>query len=235
MKKVMAIVMAGVMSGALAISMTSYALGTKNANAENISMEAEETEFSEALGGWETDQSGFITIEVEKAFEKATLDLTDAEYTSIALLAKQVVAGTNYAILCKVTPVVPDAISNYGLVYIYEDLDGNAELVQVEDIGSAEDEIVEGGYAVISDDESETADRARKALEKSLEGMVGADYEVITVLSYQVVAGENYELLCRITPVYPDAEGTYSIVSVYEDLDGECEITSISDLEYSLE
>ena len=41
------------------------------------------------------------------------------------------VAGTNYCILCQITPVVPDATPAWALVYIYADLDGNAEITNV--------------------------------------------------------------------------------------------------------
>ena len=43
-------------------------------------------------------------------------------------IGSQVVAGMNYCLLCKVTAVAPDAKPQYRLVYIYEDLNGNAEI-----------------------------------------------------------------------------------------------------------
>ena len=43
-------------------------------------------------------------------------------------IGSQVVAGMNYCQLCKVTAVAPDAKPQYRLVYIYEELNGNAEI-----------------------------------------------------------------------------------------------------------
>ena len=68
------------------------------------------------------------------AWAKATENLDGAEYTPVALLATQVVAGVNYCILCQITPVVPDAESHWSLVYIYADLQGNAEIMNVYDL-----------------------------------------------------------------------------------------------------
>lgn len=41
----------------------------------------------------------------------------------------------------------------------------------------------------------------------------------------------NYRLLCRVTPVVPDAEGAFCLVTVYQDLDGNAEITEVTDLD----
>lgn len=43
-------------------------------------------------------------------------------------MASQLVAGMNYCILCQVVPEDPDAEIKWELVYIYADLQGNAEI-----------------------------------------------------------------------------------------------------------
>lgn len=95
------------------------------------------------IGGWEIypAQSARLTEEAQaepmmtdealEAFEKATEQLDGAVYTPVALLATQIVAGTNYCILCQVTPVTPDPVPVWALVYIYADLQGNAEIMNV--------------------------------------------------------------------------------------------------------
>ena len=86
------------------------------------------------VGGWELKeaQGAALTDErAQEAFEKATKDLDGAEYVPVALLGTQLVAGTNYCILCQVTPVVPDAKPAWALVYIYADLQGNAQITNV--------------------------------------------------------------------------------------------------------
>ena len=85
------------------------------------------------LGGWEIVESeaGELPEEVQKAFDKALDGLVGALYVPVKLLARQVVAGMNYCILCQITPVVPDASPYWALVYIYADLEGNATLSNV--------------------------------------------------------------------------------------------------------
>lgn len=40
----------------------------------------------------------------------------------------------NYCLLCRLTPVVPDAESTFALVYLYVDLENNASITRVADI-----------------------------------------------------------------------------------------------------
>lgn len=84
-------------------------------------------------GGWQMalQEAAPLPEEAQAAFDKATENLDGAEYTPAALLATQVVAGMNYCILCQVTPVTPDAAPAWALVYIYADLEGNAEILNV--------------------------------------------------------------------------------------------------------
>ena len=60
--------------------------------------------------------------------------LVGAKYTPVALLATQIVAGTNYCILCQTTAVVPNAAPHWTLVYIYADLQGTAEIMNIYDL-----------------------------------------------------------------------------------------------------
>ena len=88
---------------------------------------------AESVGGWTNvpAEKAPLTEEAQAAFDKAMETLDGAEYTPVALLATQLVAGTNYCILCQVTPVVPDPVPTWALVYIYADLEGNAEIKNV--------------------------------------------------------------------------------------------------------
>ena len=85
------------------------------------------------VGGWNIvpHEAEELPENAQAAFDKATEDLDGAEYTPVALMATQVVAGMNYCILCQITPVVPDAEPTWALVYIYADLQGDAEIMNV--------------------------------------------------------------------------------------------------------
>ena len=86
-----------------------------------------------AVGGWTpfVQEAGELPEDAQTAFDKALEQLDGAVYTPVALLSTQVVAGKNYCILCQITPVVPDPVPTWALVYIYADLQGNAEIMNV--------------------------------------------------------------------------------------------------------
>jgi hypothetical protein len=85
------------------------------------------------VGGWEDviHEPAALPEEAQVAFSKATSELDGASYTPVALLSTQLVAGRNYCILCQITPVVPDPVPSWALVYIYADLQGGAQITNV--------------------------------------------------------------------------------------------------------
>ena len=88
------------------------------------------------VGGWESvpHEAEELPGDAQAAFDKALEGLVGAEYVPVALLSTQLVAGMNYCILCQITPVVPNAVPHWALVYIYADLEGNAEIMNVYDL-----------------------------------------------------------------------------------------------------
>lgn len=86
-----------------------------------------------AAGRWQEAESPALTKEALSAFNKATDGLVGVAYTPIALLSTQVVAGTNYRILCEATVVYPGAEPYYVVMTVYEGLDGSASILSVSD------------------------------------------------------------------------------------------------------
>lgn len=84
------------------------------------------------VGGYSLPDSPVITEDIRKICNKAFEELEGVRYTPIALLGTQVVAGTNYQVLCAAEVVVPDAETEYAVVTIYEDLEGNVEVTDIE-------------------------------------------------------------------------------------------------------
>ena len=84
-------------------------------------------------GGWTAAEDPTVTEGLSDLFNKALEGLVGVEYMPVAYLGSQVVAGTNHCFLCLSRVVVPDAIPNYKLVYIYEDLQGNVQLMNIAD------------------------------------------------------------------------------------------------------
>lgn len=88
------------------------------------------------VGAWESWTGDPLEIpdDVKAAFDKAMEGLVGCTYEPIAILGSQVVSGMNYCLLCKTTIVTPDAPVSYTLVYIYEALDGTAEILSIQDV-----------------------------------------------------------------------------------------------------
>ena len=87
-------------------------------------------------GGWEVVQAQAAPLpeDAQTAFDKAISARNDADFIPVALLSTQLVAGTNYCVFCQITPKGSDAVPYWALVYIYADLQGNAELTNVYDL-----------------------------------------------------------------------------------------------------
>ena len=90
-----------------------------------------ETGINGLEGSWVQSGSPVITKQVQHIFECAMDGLVGVDYQPIALLGSQVVAGTNYAVVCEATVISPDAASCYAIVYVNEALDGTAALLDI--------------------------------------------------------------------------------------------------------
>lgn len=226
MKKLFTLILAGVMAFSLAAcgqSKTEINVPEEN-NSETIQNNDVLT------GGWSRAESPVITDNIKALVEKAVEQLTGVDYTPVAYVGSQVVAGTNHLVLCKAEPVVPDAVQTYTLLTIYEDLQGKAEITEIL-ASDAEAGIPDLAGGWNAPDSPVLTSEATAALEKSTEKLVGAEYTPIALLGTQVVAGTNYSILCEITASSPEAEPNYAVVIVYEDLEGGAEITDSFEFE----
>lgn len=217
MKKIISLILAGVML---------FAFAACSSTEENTQEETSENPI--LLGGYQRAESPEITDDIKALVEKATETLLGAEYTPVAYIASQVVAGKNHRILCKITPVVPEAVSTYAIVVIYEDLQGNASVTEIFDSeaqGEAIwDEPVPGGW---TDDISPVlTDEVKTAVETVSKAAEGAEYTPVALLAQQLVAGMNYSVLCEVK-TSADALESYCILHIYAALDGSAEITDV--------
>ena len=83
------------------------------------------------LGGWSVCEDAVVTEEAKAALEKALENFVGSNVEPVALLGTQVVAGTNYCLLCKLTNVVPDAVPYYAIVFVYQGVDGTSEILSI--------------------------------------------------------------------------------------------------------
>ena len=87
-------------------------------------------------GGWMlTDElsgsDAVLPADVKTAFDKAMGGLLGVNYEPVAYLGSQLVAGHNYAVLCKASVVSAEPARAMAVIIIYADLQGNASLLSI--------------------------------------------------------------------------------------------------------
>ena len=221
MKKLLALILAALLGASLAFCLTSCDDEEKTDNG---------TSGDEIVGGWSSPDSVKLTDEATNALKKATEKLAGGTYEPIALLGTQVVAGTNYRLLCTFTPATEGADASYTIVTVYEDLEGNAEITEILNSNAKVNvtaEVIDGGW--VAPETPDVTEEAGKALQAAVSQMVGAQYNPLALIGTQVVAGTNYCLLCEITPVVENPESHYSVVTVYQGADGTTSVVETLD------
>lgn len=109
--------------------------------------------------------------------------------------------------------------------------EGNAQVIG--GVDGSTDIFIDGGWEAntggTSIDAKENA-AAKKAYEKAMDDFAGDSFEVIAYLGSQVVAGTNYCYLCREASDESDPLTSFVLLSVYEDLNGNAEVTDVKDV-----
>ena len=86
-------------------------------------------------GGWTAAEDPAVTDEINGVFSRALegwqAGTVTTAYTPYAYLGSQVVAGTNHAVLCRVSEI--NQGTAWAVVFIYEDLQGNATVMNIAD------------------------------------------------------------------------------------------------------
>ena len=182
---------------------------------------------------WETADIMEITSTQKGLFAEAVGQLDGYFYEPIAMLATKTGSGTTFCFLCQSTIVANDSVNILKLTYIKLDDNGNASFVKDEDLllPGAGDGTTVGSWAYA--DSPEITDEIRDVINKASETLTGAVYEPVAYLGSQVVAGTNHAILCKAVPSTSGLEdkGSYVIVYIYEDLEGNCEITETTDID----
>ena len=229
MKKTVSVCMTAVMALSLLAggAVQAYALSAETV--EPVSAVAEENCISSS---WKRASDPALTEKVRKVFDKAFDGLEGVSYTPVALLASRTTGfGTQYRILCKATVVVPGAQEEYVVVTLQHSWLSKAEILDIGDPLCLTDlDYEEGAVGTWQEAESPAmTEEATAAFNEATEGFVGVDYVPVALLSTQTVAGTNYRILCEATTVYPGTEMHYAVVNVYESLEGNANIISVTD------
>ena len=173
------------------------------------------------VGGWRLNTEGTAVEgnpDLEDVFSKAVEPMKDYRYEAAAILATQLVSGTNYCFLARKCAAAPDAKPTFELLYVYRDFSGNASVLQeTELIGEGmlgSFEVNDGAIPALENE------NVKNAFDKAAETLLGVNYEPVAYLAKQIVNGTNYMILCRTQVVSPEAVPEFSLVTIYESLDG---------------
>ena len=229
MKKTVSICMTTVMAFSL---LAGGAVQASALSAKAVQPAAAVSEENCISGSWKRASDPQLTEKVRKTFDKAFEGLTGVSYTPAAVLASRTTtSGTQYRVLCKATVVYPGAQEEYVVVTLNRGWLGKAEILDIGDPLCLTDlDYEEGAVGAWQEAESPAlTEEALAAFRKATEGFVGVDYVPVALLSTQTVAGTNYRILCEATVVYPGAEMHYAVVNVYESLEGNANILSVTD------
>ena len=171
-------------------------------------------------GGWNLNADpDNDTLEI---FYKAAGDGTELQ--PMALLGTQVVAGTNYAVLCA------DA-EGWKIAYVYAALDGTATLERVQMLLPMGEQ--PGAWQIMTP-ECDDYDTAYEKTSEALNNMLGASYDQKTLLASQLVNGTNYAVLARKTLVTAEPIANWALVTVHVDFDGNASVIDVQDVGLSL-
>ncbi len=91
------------------------------------------------LGGWTVTSEEEMTLDEETlaVFEQAFDGFVGSKVTPVALLGTQVVSGTNYCFLCHTQTVTLEPVEGFCLVYIYQSLEGETQVLAMVDLDIA--------------------------------------------------------------------------------------------------
>ena len=165
-------------------------------------------------GGWSVNTTASalkLNKQARQALTKATEKYTGMELTLLAVLGKQVVAGTNYCFLCygKTTAQNPD--TKLCMVYVYQDLKKNAEITKIKTLKMKHKP--SGGWQLSrTSGKLSVESKAKSALKKAIAGLTGAEYKPLAVLG-RAKSDNAFCLLCRSR--LSDKGGTVGLALVY--------------------
>ena len=237
MKKLGYLVLAG--ACALAIALAGCSGGTASSSSAESESSAAESSSTAITGGWAFTPLDEINLDADaqKVFKSATADSDAGKYTPVAVLATQVVSGTNYAFLCQT-----DA-NAWDIVAVYQDLQGKDSVMSDKAIDIAEvkadsldraggdEELVGAWEVVMPEAPAVLPEDAWVAFDTAFESYAndkGLDLIPVASLGSQLVSGTNYRILCAGQESASKPATSLYVVDVYAPLQGDPEFTSVN-------
>ena len=195
--------------------------------------------FAATSGGWTVSKASysFLTSGQKKIFNKAVKGLTGVTYKPVALIAKQVVEGTNYVFLCQGTTATKKPVRGWYVLSANKNLKKKVSLLSVKKIKltniktgkNPRTGITAGGLQIASvkNKSAALAKDVCKVFLKATKTYTGYELRPIALLGKQVVAGANYRILCYGKN---HASADLFVLEIYQNAKGKCCITSSNPL-----
>lgn len=204
--------------------------------------ESEKNDDKNLSGGWEVATNvkyvKGMNKEAKEVFDKAIENYTGLTLEPYALLGTQVVSGTNYMYLAMGTTVSQNPVSNWKIVVIYKDLNNKVEITKVSDFDFTkytnndiqfESKENVGGWTINIDEIETTTDKEiEDVYNKATDNYTGVKLNKISYLGNQLVSGTNYAFIDVATTMTSNPENYIAVVTVYKDLEGNTDISSVS-------
>ena len=204
-----------------------------------------ENEGKPTLGGWtvNTDHNAMMAEDDVETFNAAMEGLVGVGYTPVQVIATQLVSGTNYAYLATGTTVTAEPQTNYYVVVVYKDLQGNVKITAINQIDLADVHTKEASDAQMVGTWEITdtgkpgmlpGQDAQSSFDEATKELLGVTLNPIVLFGTQVVAGTNYMALCRGRTTTQDPQLNLYVVTWNTDPEGKSSVVSneVFDIEY---
>ena len=180
-----------------------------------------------------TENEAMLDDDVKNTFDIAVKEYKELELKPVALLAKQVVSGTNYMFLAignsEETPV-------YKVLVIYKNLEGDITLTHISEFNIKKyvnennsltvDNLIGGWKTNIPGKPFYIDEKVQNYFDRAIEKINGVSYFPITILAHQENYKINYAVLCY-GRIQNQSEGIY-VLTLHVDENDEPDIVSIA-------
>ena len=183
-----------------------------------------------------TEKQAYIDKDAKDAFDRAVLEIDGMEYEAVALLGKQVVAGTNYMFLTKGTTVTEKLKTTYKIVVVYNDLENKSSITSVKDfditkyvnknIEYNKEEMTGAWEAYMPEKSTKLDSEVQEVFDDATGKLAGISYQPIALLGHKEDNGVKYAVMCYATFSTVDMDKAIYLITLSEDENGTREIVS---------
>ena len=169
--------------------------------------------------------------DIQKAYDTAIAAYKESDLKPVAIIGKQIVAGTNYMFLTRND-------KEYKVLILYKDLQGNATITNstVLDIDkyidkntSLDGEQLSGGWQTeIPGKPFALEEKVQNYFDKAMETLMGASYYPIATVGHQDNSGTDYAIISYGRYTDQNATSGVFLIRLHVDKNNNPEIKSIS-------